>query len=390
MSQNKRIKVLFLPAWYPHRGDPMAGLFVHRHGIAVSKHTDVSVLFVISEPNINCCEIRSEQKDGLFITRVYYRDCRVPVLGKIIKFTRFLMAWRKGYKAIKQESGKPDLVHVHVLTRLGVIALWLKKFKGIPYVITEHWTRYLPEDNSFRGFFRKLATRFAVKHASVIMPVTENLAEAMKAHSLQNNQYNVIPNVVDSSLFVPAFKKTANNDIIHISCFDNAQKNITGLLDAFKIVKTKVPDSRLLLVGDGADADLIKSYANKIFGDDQSIIFLGSRNGSALVEILNSSAVLAIASHYENLPVVMLEAFCCGIPVVSTNVGGIREHLIEQNGILVPPKATDELAKALIQVLSQSEKYESAKIRQYAVAHFSEEAIAEAIFLQYQKALVQQ
>ena len=66
--------------------------------------------------------------------------------------------------AYKVKNGQPDMCHVHVLSRTAVLALYLKTLHQIPYLITEHWSRYFPQNvkkGSYKGFFRKIFTKIA-------------------------------------------------------------------------------------------------------------------------------------------------------------------------------------------------------------------------------------
>lgn len=115
----------------------------------------------------------------------------------------------------------------------------MKKLHHIPYLITEHWSRYLP-GNDFNGVIRKFVTRKVVKEAAMITTVTKNLGNAMKNHKLLNDNYKILPNVVDTNMFVPSKHDNKTVKIIHISCFENKSKNISGLLDALKSLKTVI------------------------------------------------------------------------------------------------------------------------------------------------------
>jgi len=78
---------------------------------------------------------------------------------QFIKAFRFYKANYLGIQKIKQQLGDFDLVHVHILTRLGIIALYYKWFANKPFVVTEHWSRYLDLTGSFSGILRKAATK---------------------------------------------------------------------------------------------------------------------------------------------------------------------------------------------------------------------------------------
>ncbi len=86
----------------------------------------------------------------------------------------------------------------------------------------------------------------------------------------------------------------------------------------------KRQDFELVLVGDGIDFEMIKSYAHELKLEDKVVTFTGVLTGKALVEEYQKSNFSVLFSNYENIPVVISESFACGKPFVSTNVGEFR------------------------------------------------------------------
>ncbi len=361
-----RKHIVFLARWYPHRYDPMFGLFVQRHAEAAALYNDISVVYVHPD---NQNGIVDETINNVRTIRVYFKQSK----SKIINLLRFFKANNKALKRLR----KPDIIHVHILTRLGIIARWQKLVHGIPYIITEHWSRYLP-GNDFSGFFRKWATKIVVKHASVVTTVTENLAKAMQNNGLKNPNYMVLPNVVDTNLFQIKPHENATPKIIHISCFEDKSKNISGLLESLKILRDKGIAYQAVLVGDGMDYEAMKQKATFLHLND-NVTFTGMLQGQELVDVLASGDFLVLSSNYENMPVVILEAFACGLPVVSTNVGGISEIVNESNGLLVPPHDAEKLANAMQKMLESYQNYDANTLRDSIIKKFSNEAVGKLL-----------
>lgn len=384
--------VLYLPRWYPHRYDPMMGLFIERHGLAVNKHADVSVLYVHADDQLKdktCDTVISYQ--GLFTIRVYFKKSMVKprFLANLVNLYRFFISHIKGFRLIRKHRRKADLVHVHVLTRLGIIALFNKIINDTPYVITEHWTRYLPNTDTYHGFLRKLFTKLVVKHASAVMPVTANLRDAMRANRLKNRNYVVIPNVVDTEMFdlkqnrQPREKK----QLVHLSCFTDKQKNISGILRVVDQLGKKRDDFELTLIGDGEDFSEMKAAADEMGLTDRVVHFAGLKENDELVDLLSDADLMIMFSNYENLPVVILESYACGVPVISTRVGGIHEHLNRDLGKLTEPQNEEEFLFALDETLDHLDNFDRQKIRRYAVDHFSREVIGRSLYGVYQGVL---
>ena len=378
----ERKHIVFLARWYPHRYDPMFGLFVQRHAEAAALFNDITVIYC-QQTTDNGQQTSSKEKFEIVRTnennvdtiRVYYKKPK----NKIQSLLRFYRANMMALKLCK----KPDLIHVHVLTRLGVIA-WIQKIlHKTPYIITEHWSRYLP-GNDFTGFLRKTACKLVVRKAKTVTTVTENLATAMKNHGLKNDNYVVLPNVVNLDMFHISEKNNNPCKIIHISCFEDKSKNISGLLESLKIIDDKGIDFQCKLIGEGMDLDLMKDKAKNLQLINK-VSFTGLLQGQALADELSSGDFLVLSSNYENMPVVILEALASGLPVVSTNVGGIKEMIDDTKGILVEPRNKEALAEAMIKMIETHKNYDANYLRNSVIEKYGYESVGRFLSRLYNK-----
>ena len=378
----ERKHIVFLARWYPHRYDPMFGLFVQRHAEAAALFNDITVIYC-QQTTDNGQQTSSKEKFEIVRTlennvdtiRVYYKKPK----NKIQSLLRFYRANMMALKLCK----KPDLIHVHILTRLGVIAWIQKLLHKTPYIITEHWSRYLP-GNDFKGFLRKLFTKIVVRNAETITTVTENLAIAMKNHGLRNDNYVVLPNVVNLDMFHISEKNNNPCKIIHISCFEDKSKNISGLLESLKIIDDKGIDFQCKLIGEGLDLDLMKGKAKELQLINK-VSFTGLLQGQALADVLSSGDFLVLSSNYENMPVVILEALASGLPVVSTNVGGIKEMIDDTKGILVEPRNKEALAEAMIKMIETHKNYDANYLRNSVIEKYGYESVGMFLSRLYNK-----
>ncbi len=386
------LKVLFIPRWYPHRYDPMPGLFIERHARAVSKYVKVAVLYVHQDDRLTDQFMESEvsRDDELYQMKIYYRPSRaaLPCMRRFVNSWRYFSLHFIGIKRIRKEFGDPDIIHVNVLTRLGIIALICKWFLGTPYIITEHWSRYIPQRDEFRGFLRKMVTRLVVRNASAVLPVTENLAKAMRNHGLKNRHYRVIPNVVDMEQFRIAENNPhqPKHQFIHVSCFEDQPKNISGILRVLKKLSLKRTDWECQLIGEGPDHEELISYARELGIEGTFAIFTGLKVNQELAGMMAGADFLLMFSRFENLPVVILESYACGVPVISTDVGGISEYMNEDLGILIHSEDEDQLLEKIGWMLDHHKDYSKDRIREYAIKHVSNEVIGAQLFEIYSKA----
>jgi len=378
------LKVLFLARWYPDRYDPMIGLFIKRHAEVASGFADVSVLYLRAAPEKPFgYYIEQKIENGVCTNRVYYgtQNDFHPVFGKLIAGYQFVVAFVKGYRFLTETWGKPGVIHINVLTRMGLFALWLKLFRGIRYVITEHWSRYLPVTGTYKGFLRKICTRFVVGQAEAVSTVSLNLALAMKGHGLINKHYMVLPNVVDTDSYSPVSPRYISDKkkFIHISCFEDRSKNISGLLRVISKIAAFRNDFECIMVGEGIDLERLKTLATELGLNDSHVKFTGLLENQELVTAYRSADFMVMFSNYENMPVVISESFSCGLPVIATSVGGIPEYINNENGILV--KAGDESAlfEAINYMLNNYSNFDAEQIRQSAIANFGIHSVGEKL-----------
>lgn len=126
------------------------------------------------------------------------------------------------------------------------------------------------------------------------------------------------------------------------------------LLEALAKITVFLPDIRCLLVGDGPLKNELERLAKKL-GISQNCIFTGRRTD--IPEILSFLDILVLPSLSEGFPIILLEAMAIGCPIVSTDVGGVKELIEnERTGLLIPPRNSQALAEAIRELLQNKEK----------------------------------
>jgi len=393
---NNRLKVLNLVRWYPNRYDPMPGLFIQRHAEAANNCCDVGVVYTHQVEDHHAgnkiYDVDNSVVNDVPTVKVYYLASNFYIypLNKIINIFRFFRANIIGVKIVEKHLGGIDIVHIHVLTRLGLIALYYKIFHGKPYLISEHWSRYLELTGSFNGILRKRVTKLVVKYASFVTTVTDNLATAMRSHKLLNNNYITLPNVVDNVFLKNSNISNTSNKLVkfvHVSCFEDKSKNVSGLLRVISKLSKVRNDFIFTLIGDGMDMDWLRNYALELGISDKKLVFTGLLEGESLVDEMASADMLVVFSNYENLPVVINESLSMGVPVIATRVGGIPERINTDNGILIDAGNEDQLLYSLITFLDGETSFNTNEIRSTARDEFSPTAIGNTLCELYQKAV---
>lgn len=386
MTSKKNI--LFLSSWYPNHLTPQAGNFVQNHALAVSELHQVYVLHAIAKDQEEDFTFEDRYTGSVREVIVYYKKIRqkIPLISALKKYNAMMAAYYKGFELLMNDIGTIDLIHLNVTFPAGLFALDLKKKLNIPYILTEHWTAFLPDDpHSFSALEKKYILKIA-EEASVICPVSENLAQAMKAFGIRN-EYRVIPNVVDTEIFKPAaVARTERKNLLHISNLRDEHKNISGILNVVKKLSETRDDFSLTIAGNG-DIDFFSNQARQLGIPETCIRFEGEKSPQEVAKLMQRSDVFILFSHYENLPCVISESLVCGKPVVASDVGGISEMLNDSNGLLIGAGNETACFEALNNMLDHMNDYDNTRIAGEAAKIYGHHEVARQFSDVYLKTL---
>ena len=369
--------ILYISRWYPSKADPMLGLFVRKHAqAAASAGFKISVAYTVPALTIKSRDLFStEIHSGNNLTEVIV--CYRPADG-ISGVTRQLIAWNLAIKTAVKQNGRPQLIHAHVLTRVALLAYWYSWRWNVKFMITEHWSRYFAENFQYKGWLRKLLTRFVVQKAAKITVVSNRLAASMQKQSLGRN-FVLLPNVVDTELFNIAERTAEKPRIVSISCFEEKSKNLKMLIDAFSLLIEEKKEVELVMIGEGADLEMIKTYAFDKKLSSESIRFTGMLQGQALATELQQASCLALTSNYETFAIVAYEAMACGVPVVATDVADLHDFITRDSGRIVPLGNTIAFADALKEVIEHPSDFDRAAMRLKVEQQYSFAAVADKL-----------
>lgn len=372
---SKKLHILFLCSWYPSKASPTNGDFIQRHAEAVAMLHKVSVLFITTLPGIKNVQYESTEKDNLTTHIVYIPHQKFGIMKWVFYFKYFFNLLKK--------IGQFDIVHLNRLYPFGVFALYLKFIRRKKYIISEHWSGYQYPNNLHIHFFEKIISKFITENAAYVCPVTNHLAKEMQKFGLKGN-YSPVPNVVDTDLFLPVTHHNTHPVFIHISSLSDEIKNISGILNTFGQLKKILPQFTLYLIG--GNKDNYQTLLNSLNFEPHQVIFLEHLPHQEMVKYLQHSDLFVLFSRYENLPCVILESFSCGVPVISTDVGGIKEYFPDGFGKLIPVNDQDALVEELLHF--QKKKWaDKNEMHSFAEKHFSKNAIANSFHALYLKTI---
>ncbi|HEY6906165.1 MAG TPA: N-acetyl-alpha-D-glucosaminyl L-malate synthase BshA [Ignavibacteriaceae bacterium] len=275
-----------------------------------------------------------------------------------------------------------DLLHVHYAiphaTSAYLAKQMLKDKLNLKVVTTLHGT-----DITLVGLepsFLPLV-KFSIEESDGVTAVSRFLKEKTLTNYDIEKDIEVIPNFVDTELYKPmngcSFRKhlAPKNEkiLVHTSNF-RPVKRVSDTLHIFAKVIKEIP-SKLVLVGDGPDRSECERLCRQLNICD-NVKFLGKQD--ALVEILNASDIFLIPSQSESFGLAALEAMACGVPVISSSVGGLPE-LVRHNetGFIAEIGDIDRMAKYTLDLLTNERKHKlfSANARERAVNLFDKSKV---------------
>jgi N-acetyl-alpha-D-glucosaminyl L-malate synthase BshA len=275
-----------------------------------------------------------------------------------------------------------DLLHVHYAIPHASAAFLAREIlksrgKNIPFITTLHGTdiTLVGRDPSYRPVIE-----FAINMSDGVTAVSDSLRKDTLEYFSVNREIEVIPNFIDldnyGKVYDQCYKSTyaPNGEMIltHISNF-RPVKRIADVVKVFEKVHREIP-SKLLLAGDGPERSNVENLAREL-GVINDVIFLGKTK--AIERILCMSDLFLLTSESESFGLSSLEAMASGVPVISTNTGGIPE--VNQqgfSGFLSNVGDVDDMASNAIKLLKDPAmlKQFGAQAKQRA-AMFSEQAI---------------
>ena len=280
---------------------------------------------------------------------------------------------------------KLDIMHAHYALPWAVCAhlareVAAERGKDLKIVTTLHGTD-ITLVGSEPAFFEM--TRFGIKRSDAVTAVSAYLKDATVETFKVNCPIDVIHNFVDSKRFKPldsdshcCRKSLAPNGeklMIHVSNF-RAVKNIPDVIRTFALLQKKI-STRLLMVGEGPELPAARTLAREL-GIADKISFMG--NQQAVEDILACSDIFILPSAHESFGLSALEAMSCGLPVLATEIGGLREVVTPGvDGWLCGVGDVNCMADRAFALLSDEAKLKAfgSAARQKAMTQFSPEKI---------------
>lgn len=375
-----RSEVLVISRWYPTPEQPHIYPFIRDWALAASRIAEVRVLHLDSDEFAPTrCELVREDDErithgletwrlemghsGLARTRILFRETAATI------------------RAVRAMGSPPDLLHAHVFT-IGPHALACKLILGIPYVVTEHFSRFRRTD--FR-WYHQLQAVVTLPFASRILVVSQPLAHAMRRKGVVG-RYEIIPNPVDTVAFRPT--SFPPGETLNLTAVGKLvpHKGTDLLLRAIALIGDR--KVKLVVIGDGPCRMHLESLTRSL-GIQDRVTFIGVVSRLEVSQRLKDAHALVVPSRLETFSVAAAEALAAGRPVLSTRCGGPETFIGHDEGVVVESGRPDALAEG-IQVLRErllAGEFEPLHLSRSAEEKFSFTSIARRLEQTYERVL---
>lgn len=255
------------------------------------------------------------------------------------------------------EKLKPDVVHAESHLFLTTVqAVRKAKRLRLPCVVTVHGVfaeRGLALDFAQNVYLHTLGLE-VFKCADRVVCLTYSGAMDIVRLGCPSRKIRLIPNAVDTELFQP-HKEGRDDLVVWVGRFV-PEKGIEYLVKAAKTVSEKSSAAKFLFIGYGPLKAKIVKMANDYGLLGRVVTIAGPMNRREVAKILGKATIFAFPSLKEGLPLSVLEAMASGLPVVGSDIAGIRENILEQQtGLLVPPKDPEAMANSILALLADED-----------------------------------
>ncbi len=386
MSSRSFPKVLVLSRNYPNSVTPILGLWVEGLVRHVSQLCEIKVV----APTPYCpplpgfdgfTKFRSvERKQNVNGVEVFHPRFLVGPGNSTynIEGSSYYWSIRRQIDALR-EKFPFDVIHANFGYPDGVVAAKLAARYRVPFIITEH-ASWIPWMDNFPQVRRQAV--WAASQCAFHVAVSRFARQAIARFTGDREKLCIVPNGVDVNVFTPLEngEQPNPNQILYVGLMRHV-KGIDVLLEAMKRVVKEKPDVKLILVGGGVYRDYkaqeieLHEMARK-FGLEKNVEFAGIKTPAEVAKYMRESALLVLPSRTETFGAVLIEALACGTPVVATRCGGTEDIVNEDVGRLVPKENAEALANAVVEVITQRHRFDSAQLRRYATSNYDWEQIA--------------
>jgi glycosyltransferase involved in cell wall biosynthesis len=287
---------------------------------------------------------------------------------------------------IKSLPHKPDLIHVHVSFPSVVLGYELSKQLGIPYILTEHSSRF-PDDRFFQYGYHQQYLKAAYLHSRSNISVSKLLADKFNYYGAVTS--DVIYNAIrwDRPVLRPVVGKSKPLfSFVWIGVMNTMRKRVDILLNAILNLIRIRSDFNCILIGEGSYLPSYKNLATQL-KIDSCITWIEHGSSDVVQKTLMQSDCLVISSDYETFGITAIEALSYGLPVLSTACDGVEEIINDSCGRIVNKSDAPALAHGMSWMMDNFRLFDPLDIQNYCYSNFERASIARKYLNLYRKVL---
>ena len=280
--------------------------------------------------------------------------------------TRWFVPWYGHWMAKLHRSRRFDVIHCHGTYPAGYVGACCKAVRHLPLVITSHSDDMAPQGLYDRKPILRGRYRMALAQADAAVAISNCTAGMFRETCPELRRVVNIPNGVCVQRFAVAVPPPADLDrairpkqyLLFLGRLD-AGKGVDVLLNALALAGDRCRLD-LVVTGKGPASAALASLAGRL-GLESRVHFLGQADGDRKTWLLQNGLCTILSSRtWEALPLVALESYAAGRPVIATNVPGLRECVRqEQTGLLVPPEDPHAMAEAIVRMTCQPQQVDA-------------------------------
>ncbi len=293
---------------------------------------------------------------GITVLQSYQRGIPKVVRPNVKRWVRIVLSMYKDYEA---KYGRPDILHAHCAKWAGYAAMKIGQEYGIPYVVSEHLSKLLFE-NEFgpapSHAWQIPLLKECYQKANRVVPVSEELVDSLSCYFGKDYRWQAVSNTIDTDFFHYQPREPLSDRPFRFCCLANfwPMKGYDVLMAAFQKLRASGLNVELHIAGAGTDSAACRAMMA------EGVVTHGLLDKNGVRHLLYDCDALVLASRSEVQPLVLLEAMSTGIPVVSTECVP-RCLRIEDGSVIVPIDDVAALAEAM-RVVSQQHDFDGATV----------------------------
>jgi glycosyltransferase involved in cell wall biosynthesis len=288
--------------------------------------------------------------EGVAVTVVQVNAPYWPRLVGRLRGIRALFRLMPYLLSLWRAAGRVDLFHIMANSGwswhlCAAPAIWMARLRGTPTVV------------NYRGgeaaaFLEESGTvlRWSLRRSNVLVVPSRFLMDVFARNGIASV---VVPNIINLERFHPT-AATNRPPTTHLVVARNLERiyDIATALRAFALIRAATPSVTLTVAGSGPEREALGKLCTEL-GIADSVVFCGRLDRDAMADLYRSASVVINPSRIDNMPNSILEAMASGIPVVSTNVGGVPFILREGiTGIMIDAGNHVAMAEAVQRILA--------------------------------------